>query len=77
MQEQEIAAYCGLVCTECPTYKATRENDDKARAKIAKEWSQQFQYTCRAEDINCHGCLAVGKVQVAYCSACDIKKMWC
>jgi len=71
---KEIVAYCGLVCTECPTYKATQENDNKARAKIIEEWSKQFQHNFKIEDINCNGCLAVGEVQVDYCSVCDIRK---
>jgi len=71
---QEIVAYCGLVCTECPAYEATKKNDDKARAKIAEEWSKQFQHTFKTEDINCNGCLAVGEVQFSYCSMCDIRK---
>jgi hypothetical protein len=71
---QEIVAYCGLVCTECPTYKATQKNDNKARAKIAEEWSRQYQHTFKTEDINCNGCLAVGSIQIGYCKVCEIRK---
>jgi hypothetical protein len=71
---QEIVAYCGLVCTECPAYKATQENDDKARAKVADEWSKQFKHDFKTEDINCNGCLAVSAVKFSYCSVCDIRK---
>jgi hypothetical protein len=71
---QEIVAYCGIVCTECPTYKATKKNDNKARAKIAEEWSRQYQHTFKTEDINCNGCLAAGDVQIGYCRVCEIRK---
>jgi hypothetical protein len=71
---KEIVAYCGIVCTECPAYKATRENDNKARAKVAEEWSIQFKHPFKPEEINCDGCLAVGKRLVNYCSACEIRK---
>ena len=71
---QEIVAYCGIVCTECPTYKATKKNDNKARSKIAEEWSRQYQHTFNTEDINCNGCLAVGNVQIGYCKVCEIRK---
>jgi hypothetical protein len=71
---QEIVAYCGLVCTECPAYVATQKNDNQARAKVAEEWSKQFQHNFKAEDINCNGCLATGEVQFGYCSMCDIRK---
>ena len=38
---EEIVAYCGLVCNECPAYEATQKNDNDARAKVAEEWSKQ------------------------------------
>jgi hypothetical protein len=71
---QEIVAYCGLVCTECPAYKATQENDYTARAKVAEQWSKQFKHDFQTEDINCNGCPAVSEVQFSYCSMCDIRK---
>lgn len=71
---QEIVAYCGLVCNECPAYEATQRNDNDARARVAEEWSKQFQHNFKAEDINCSGCLTVGEVQFGYCSMCDIRK---
>jgi hypothetical protein len=71
---QEMVAYCGLVCTECPAYKATKEDDDKARAKIAEEWTRQYQHAFKTEDINCNGCLAVGNTRFSYCRVCEIRK---
>jgi hypothetical protein len=70
----EIVAYCGIVCTECPAYKATKKDDNKARAKVAEEWSKQYQHPFKPEDINCVRCLAVGDVQIGYCSVCEIRK---
>lgn len=71
---QEIVAYCGLVCTECPAYKATIKNDNKARAKIAEEWSRKYQHNFKTDDINCIGCLAVSGVQINNCKVCEIRK---
>ncbi len=31
----KMIACCGLVCTECPTFIATQDDDDEARAKTA------------------------------------------
>ena len=70
----EIVAYCGIVCSECPAYKATKNNDNKARAEVAEEWSKRYQHPFKPEDINCVGCLAIGDVQIAYCSVCQIRK---
>jgi hypothetical protein len=72
-QIEEMMAYCGLVCTECPTYKATKKNDNMARAKIAEEWSRQYQHTFKPDDINCNGCQAVDGVQIGYCQVCEIR----
>jgi hypothetical protein len=69
---QEIVAYCGLVCTECPAYKATQEDDNGARAKVAEAWSKQFKHNFKTEDINCNGCLAVGEIQFSY--LCNIRR---
>ena len=41
--EMQMTAYCGLNCTECPTYLATQKDDDKLRDKVAKQWSKQFK----------------------------------
>ena len=71
---QEIVAYCGIVCSECPAYEATKKDDNEARAKVAQEWSKQFQQNFKAEDINCRGCLALGDVHFGYCSMCEIRK---
>jgi hypothetical protein len=71
---QEIVAYCGLVCTQCPTYLATQKNDDNAKTRIAEEWSKQYKHNFRPEDINCDGCLTVGKRQIGYCMVCEIRK---
>ena len=71
---KEMVAYCGLVCTECPAYKATQEDDDSARAKVAEAWSKQFKHDFKTEDINCNGCLAAGEMQFGYCSMCNVRK---
>jgi len=38
----EMIAYCGLVCTSCPQYIATQNDDDIAREKIAKQIAEKF-----------------------------------
>lgn len=70
---QEIVAYCGIVCSDCPAYQATQDNDNAAKANVAKEWNKQFKWTLKPEDINCDGCLAVAKV-LGYCRVCEIRK---
>ena len=69
-----MIAYCGIVCSECPTFIATREDDDAKRAKVAEMWSKQYKMAIKAEDINCDGCISAGGQLFSYCSVCDIRK---
>lgn len=48
-------AYCGLNCTECPAFIATRDNNlEKIRA-LATEWSTE-SLKFEPDDILCDGC---------------------
>jgi hypothetical protein len=71
---EKMIAYCGLVCTECPAFIATRENDDAKRKKVAEMWSKQYKMAVKPEDINCDGCKLEGKRLIGYCNICEIRK---
>jgi len=51
----EQIAYCGIDCMQCPALKATLDNDDDLREKVAKMFSNG-RVILRKEDINCYGC---------------------
>jgi hypothetical protein len=45
--------YCGLVCSDCPTFLATKnDDDDAAREKTAAFYSEKFGFNLKPEDIN-------------------------
>jgi hypothetical protein len=69
-----MIAYCGIVCTECPAYLATQQNDDAKRKKVAEMWSKQFKMPVKPEDINCDGCISGSKRVLNYCAVCEIRK---
>ena len=70
----KLISYCGLVCSTCPAFIATRDNDDAKRKQTAEEWSKQFKSEIKPEDINCRGCVTtVGKL-FQYCTVCEIRK---
>ncbi len=69
-----MIAYCGLVCSSCPTYLATLHDDDEARAETAALYSEKFGFSLKPEDINCDGCLSTGGTLIGYCRACAIRK---
>ena len=58
----KMIAFCGLTCTECPAYIATRKDDDKERGKVAKVWSKEF---------NCEIRKCGQEKEVKNCAYCD------
>jgi hypothetical protein len=75
----EMIAYCGLVCTNCPIYLATREKNKeiqaKMRAEIARICKELYGMNCKPEDINdCDGCLTEDGRLFFSCKDCLIRK---
>jgi hypothetical protein len=70
----KMIAYCGLVCSDCPTYLATQNDDDVARQKTADLYAEKFGLNFKPEDINCDGCKSAGGKLIGYCLTCEIKR---
>ena len=69
---QKMVAVCGLICTDCRAYIATQQDDDAKRAEVAEEWSKWGE-KIRPEDINCDGCVEVGKRLFKFCNTCEVR----
>jgi len=70
----KVIAICGLDCAACPAYIASMNNDDELRKKTAAEWSKAYNFECKPEMVNCHGCLATDGVQIGHCADCGMRK---
>ena len=71
---KELIAYCGLDCEACEARKATLNNDDELRTKVAKEWSELNQTEITPEMINCTGCRVAG-AKTPFCDKlCPIRQ---
>ena len=75
----EIIAYCGLNCSTCRIYLATREKDPekqrKMREGIARYIREHFDPKTRVEDItDCDGCTAESGRLFSGCQKCEIRK---
>ena len=70
----DMIAYCGLCCTKCPAFLATKNDDDDARAETAAMYAENFGLNIKPEDINCEGCHSEGGKLISYCQTCDIRK---
>ena len=68
----KIIAICGVSCTKCDAYHATKNNDIKALEALAAEWTKGLGRTFTVDDILCDGCRVGGERISAYCSTCEI-----
>jgi len=39
----KMIAFCGLTCTECPAFIATRKDDDGERKKVAEFFAKSVK----------------------------------
>jgi hypothetical protein len=70
----QMMACCGIPCSECGAFIATKNDDDEKRAETAREWSQQFSCDIKPEDINCDGCTSDGDRLFSHPKVCEIRK---
>jgi len=70
----KMIAYCGLVCSDCPTFLATQNDDDIARQETADLYAEKFGLNFKPEDINCDGCKSEGGKLIGYCQSCEIRR---
>jgi len=70
----KMIAFCGLRCTDCPTFLATKNDDDEARVKTAAMYLEKFGFDMKPEEINCDGCHSKGGRLISYCGICEIRK---
>ena len=71
---KELIAYCGLDCEACEARRATIDNDDKLRQKVAAHWSALNAVEITPEMINCLGCRVDG-VKTPFCDRlCPIRQ---
>jgi len=68
-----MIAFCGLNCTECPTFLATKNDDDEDRAKTAAMYAKKFGFDMKPEEINCDGCHSQTGKLISYCQTCSIR----
>ena len=70
---ENMMAYCGIECAECPAYIATQEDDDIKRQKVADMWSKLFQAPIKKEEINCDGCHTQEGRLFSHCLNCQVR----
>jgi len=70
---EEIIAYCGIICSDCEAYLATRAGDAEALARVAERWNREYDLDYSGDDMWCDGCLDVGGRINSFCADCAIR----
>jgi len=70
--QKKMVAFCGVVCTDCRAFAATQENDKELKKEVARAWSTE-KIPLKPDDIECDGCLAVGRRLAGFCSTCEVR----
>jgi len=68
----EIIAYCGLVCSSCPAYLATKEGSEAKARETADLWSRLYNVKVAVSNVWCDGCTAPGR-KCSHCGECKIR----
>jgi hypothetical protein len=69
---EEMIAYCGLTCSACPAFLATRAGDEAKARETAELWTKLYHTNVKVEDVWCDGCLVEGR-KCAHCGECKIR----
>ncbi len=70
---EKLIGVCGIVCSECGAYLATKNSDEALRQKTAEEWSKAFGVPIKAESVSCVGCITPEGRHFQHCSECHIR----
>lgn len=70
----KMIAVCGLDCSACKAFIASKKNDNALRRQVADEWAKAYGFPFTPEMINCHGCLSTDGVQIGHCADCEMRK---
>jgi hypothetical protein len=73
-QQNQIIAYCGIVCSECSAYLATQKDDPSALEQVVAQWKAEYNWdNITIQDVTCDGCLDPTKRKSSHCGVCDIR----
>ncbi len=68
---EQLLAYCGLICDQCPAFVATKAGDRATLRALAAEWSQGGS-AFKPDDLLCDGCKA-GSCLFTWCHDCGMR----
>ncbi|MBI4917475.1 MAG: DUF3795 domain-containing protein [Acidobacteria bacterium] len=72
MDNREIAC-CGIVCSECGAFQATKASDRKKAQATADQWTREYHVSVKVADVWCDGCMALGD-KCVHARECQIRE---
>lgn len=66
-------AFCGLDCSGCDVYQATKFNDDGLRQAYADKVFKSWKIVVEPAKLNCHGCRDA-RPKTGYCATCQVRQ---
>ena len=70
--DPKMISRCGLECTGCPAFQATRAKDEAKARETAALWSKLYNVKVEVKDVWCNGCLGRGK-HCTHWGECEIR----
>lgn len=71
--ETKMISVCGITCTECDAYQATRAGDPAQLERVAAAWREDWGGNFTAETIQCSGCLSMQEPLCSACADCEVR----
>ena len=69
-----MIAYCGIDCSKCESYLATRSGKDDDIVRVAKKLSERYRSDVKPEYVICDGC-KVGERHSFFCTnSCKMRQ---
>ncbi len=68
---ERMVGYCGIICSDCPVFIATKKNEDAERKRVPELFTRRYGRKYTPEDINCDGCVSDSPRIFHYCNVCE------
>lgn len=71
-----VISACGLICSKCDAFIATRLNDAQKLEQVAADWRERYRNPeIQAGNIRCTGCMTESAPKCGHCeSGCGVRR---
>ena len=73
MKGDQMIGYCGIDCSNCASYIATRSGNSEELARVADDLARRYQAEVKPEYVICDGCKAGKRLSYFCANLCKMK----